>query len=120
MTIPFDLESVKVGDKVAYKEYHYLGNYLGLRVMTVDRLTATQIVCGSMRFRKTDGRRDCTGQDITLFVPSVKEIEDSNAFKRQLCEERVLREWFDFLKKPNVEQLKAMKAAYDTLCNKET
>ena len=46
-----DLASVKVGDKVLYSG----GFSCEQHIETVSRVTATQIICGNMRFRKSDG-----------------------------------------------------------------
>lgn len=45
------LENVKAGDDVIYR-----GGYSGDSILRADRVTATQIVCGSRRFSKGTGR----------------------------------------------------------------
>ena len=49
-----DLNDAKVGDRLISK---YPRSFGGTRDYRVTRLTPTQVICGSFRFRKSDGRR---------------------------------------------------------------
>lgn len=54
-----DLSSVKVGDKIAYHNPNsgWYGPKVANRLLTVDRITTTQVICGLNRFHKLTGKK---------------------------------------------------------------
>lgn len=54
-----DLSDVKVGDKIAYQNPYscWSGPKVAIRLLTVDKITPTQVVCGSDRFHKLTGKK---------------------------------------------------------------
>lgn len=77
-----DLKDVKVGDTLMY------GQSYNRRMVVVERLTDTQIICGNVRFRKHDGKKIASnGWDASFArVPNDADLQELR-FKE-------LQQWF--------------------------
>ncbi len=67
------LENVQVGDTLIWNGRHVADS----RVVTVDRLTKTQIIIGDSRYRKSDGRTvgGSGWNSVSVTIPEKGEIE---------------------------------------------
>ena len=105
--------NIKPGDQVAMRRGY---GYATHSILTVDRVTASQVIAGNLRFRK-DTRRlvgnSSQWESITMH-PVTQEIRDA-------VESRELRDWLNGLLRTNqpLDVMRAMKAAYDAASRAE-
>lgn len=100
-------QALKPGDEIAVRRGYGYATY---SILTVDRVTASQIVVGGMRFRKDTLRRlgNGTGIESVTMLAVTQEIRDA-------VETTELQHWLHNLTrtKQPLSALRAMKAAFD-------
>jgi hypothetical protein len=99
-------QSLKPGDHIAMRRGYGYATY---QLLTVDRVTASQVVCGGYRFRK-DTLRLVGGSsryDSVYMLPATQEVRDA-------AEARELRDWLNGLTRTIVplSVMRTMKAAF--------
>jgi len=71
-----DLSDVKVGDKIAYPNpcSGWSGPKVRNRLLTVDRVTPTQVVCGASKFHKLTGKMIGGAASFDRVEPATQEL----------------------------------------------
>jgi hypothetical protein len=91
-----DLSSVKVGDKVEYRTWESRDE----RFIEVTRITASQIICGEQRFRKSDGREINGAKHYLHSDPSISgpcTNEQIDAYRRYQAAGKIRRHELELL-----------------------
>ena len=117
-----DLTGVKVGDVIALPTYSHWGEPSRLYTrMRVEKVTATQVaVDNGYRFRKSDGKKIGGIYGGYAFVPTPEQLEADSKYREQFQRKYKARKWVEdtvckHIKSLTVEQIEAMKAAYESV-----
>ena len=117
-----DLTGVKVGDIIALPTYSHWGEPSSLySLMKVEKVTAAQItVNNGYRFRKSDGKKIGGSYNDYAFIPTSEQLEADNKHRESFQRKHKARKWVEDtlckrIKSLTVEQVEAMKAAYESV-----
>ena len=119
-----DLTHLKAGDKIAVPNMHrtWNGPTVEHEILTIDRITNTQIICGTSKYRRVNGI--CIGDLLKSCIEATPEIIEKN--KKEIDDRR---RWVSAAEKIDkivykirqrnltIEQMEAIIEAYEKSIN---